>query len=54
MQDVVFGMTIGALAEEVVISAQLAVPKPKSLSHVHAAAIFVGFATAYNGYVSTN
>jgi NADPH:quinone reductase-like Zn-dependent oxidoreductase len=49
LEGVVIGMNVGALAEEAVVNASLCVPKPNSLSHVHASAIFVGFATAYNG-----
>lgn len=50
-QGVVIGMNVGALAEETIVHSNLCIPKPKQLSHVHASAIFVGFATAYNGLV---
>jgi len=50
-QGVVIGMTVGAIAEEIVVHSNLCVPKPNKLDHCSASAIFVGFATAYNGLV---
>eukprot|EP01116_Phalansterium_solitarium_P014163 TRINITY_DN31705_c0_g1_i1.p1 TRINITY_DN31705_c0_g1~~TRINITY_DN31705_c0_g1_i1.p1 ORF type:complete len:369 (-),score=80.21 TRINITY_DN31705_c0_g1_i1:105-1130(-) len=47
--DAVFVMAAGAFAEELVAPAALCLPKPKSLTHAQASALFVGFMTAYHG-----
>jgi len=46
---VIFGLQVGAMAEEVVISEGFACKKPSSMDHVHASGVFVGFTTAYHG-----
>jgi len=48
---VVAGMSVGSMAEEMVVSAVACVPKPKSFTHAQASAVSVGFSTAYHGLV---
>jgi len=49
--QVIVGMSTGTLAEEVVAPALLCIKKPSSFTHEEAAALFVGFMTAYHGLV---
>jgi NADPH:quinone reductase-like Zn-dependent oxidoreductase len=42
-------MNVGALAEETVVPAMLCMKKPSTFTHAEAAAVFVGFMTAYHG-----
>jgi len=48
---VMFGMSRGAMAEEIVLNENSILPKPKEFSYEEAAAFFVGYTTAYNALV---
>lgn len=44
-------MTLGCLGREVVMPADLCVPKPPTFSHAEAAGLLVGYCTAFNALV---
>jgi len=47
--EVLMGMASECMAEEVVTSAMLVLPKPPGFTHAEAASFFVGYSTAYHG-----
>ena len=50
-EKVIFGMSTGTLAREVVISRTMIMPYPRHLSAEEAAALPVGYCTAYHGLI---
>lgn len=49
--EVIMGMSQECMAEEVVCSAAMVLPKPPGFTHAEAASFFVGFSTAYHGLI---